>query len=565
MQNTKLKIFIYTLSISLIFFLFGRNVIKKETEQIRMERLLLSQEKTDKICTQTSNSFKENYNSMNYENQTDFEETENDKKFIEFLKEQNASNASNYLKYLLLRYSLFIVADIILIFGWICYCTCCCNPCCCCKGSQGCCSKFAYMFTILMHLGLIVTGIIGFVYGRPLKGNFIEAGCSTFKMFDHFEYGLNNDYNNSQEWIGLNQILSMLNESQSIYYITNNDNKIISTYNNKCDTINFAFEDDCKILEEGKDIINEMKQNFHVDIQKITESINSINIIKDELKDIEDKYINEVYTYLDDYIIKYIRLYILLFIIIIAFGVLGLITLSLYVHTCTCIKCIYVILWNIETLFMIILVLIGVSFGLINAFSQNIISAIKYGTSIENLNSTKPIIFKQNVFNACFNGDGVINEVINLNTSVNANFIGLLSLKEKVEKIIQKLDGQSNVLKEAFQSLNNIINNTDNLFNKYDIKDKYSIIKVINCRFMKNDINIFMEEINDNLKETSKKMEFIFYASSLCAGISIICGIIVINRGGKKKKGNRKNSDDTQEGDGNQRQNSERNRINEKK
>ena len=60
-----------------------------------------------------------------------------------------------------------------------------------------------------MNLGLIVTGILWIVYGRPLKANFIEAGCSSFKIFDHFEYGLNNDYNSSKERIGKEQILKM--------------------------------------------------------------------------------------------------------------------------------------------------------------------------------------------------------------------------------------------------------------------------------------------------------------------------------------------------------------------
>ena len=37
-----------------------------------------------------------------------------------------------------------------------------------------------------------------------------------------------------------------------------------------------------------------MKESFDIDIQKIKESINSINVIKDKLNDLEDKYINYV-------------------------------------------------------------------------------------------------------------------------------------------------------------------------------------------------------------------------------------------------------------------------------
>lgn len=533
MKNTKFIIITSTLLISFIFFYIGKNSFKNEIENKNPKRILLSEDKTKKICSKVTEDFQKKYALMNYVKKEDSWENENDKDFIEFLKDESFSNASTYLKYLLFRYSLFIIADFILIFCWVCYCSCCCNPCCCCKGEQGCCSKFSYMFSILMFIGLIAIGVIGIIYGHPLKQNFIEAGCSVFKLFDHFENGFKDDFEKSKEWIGLNNIYSLLNDSENIYNLTLDSDNIKTNLENECKNIDKA---SCDLLEKAYNIINNMKDNYNSDTKTIKDSNNQINKFQNGLKDIEDKYINDAYDYLDNYMIKYSHCYIIIFVLVLAFGLLGFLFLAAYVHTCECIKCLYVILWNIESLFMIVIVLLGVSFGLLSALSQNIISAVRYSTTSDNFNNSNPIIFNEDLFSVCFNEDGVLNGLVLLNSSVNENLKGLLEVKDSIEEVFKK----NNKLIEKLETLYIIVNETYNLFNNYGINN--SISDVINCTFMDTDINIFIDEVKDNLIETSKKMEIIIYAASLCAGLSIIFGIIVINRYKKKEK--KKNKDD---------------------
>ena len=562
MENKKLTIVILSFVISLTFFIFKKSTFVNNMEQINPNRFLLTQEKIDKICSQTSDSFRQKYNSMNFtkKEDTQIKKNSNDEDFINYLKDKSISNFSIYIKYLIYRYFLFIAFDFILIFFWICYCSCCCNPCCCCKGGKGCCSKISYSISILMFIGLIATGIVGFVYGYPLKKNIIEASCSSFKLFSHFENGLNEDYSKSKEWIGLNKIYDILEDTEKIYNLTKDDETINKIYEDECQKKGIQTES-CIILGEGSNVIKEMKNNYNEDISKINNSSNSINKFKEGLNDIENKYIKEAYNYIDDYILKYSKLYYILFLLILVFGLLGLLFLAAYVHTCKCIKCCYAVLWNLESLFMIIIVMIGVCFGLIGGLSQNLICAIEYSMTFENLNDTNPIIFNEKLIEVCFNGDGILDEIGDINSTINEHFKDLLKMDENVEMGYENLPENSQ-LKEGYESLRNIINETRNLFNNYELKENNSIIDMMNCRFMKSDIDIFLGEVKDNLKKTVSKLEIIIYAASLCAGLSILFGIIVINRYADKKE--KKKKDEDKNTDIGYKFNTERNKINEK-
>ena len=545
MKNTKFKIISSTLCISIVFFIIG-TTIKNNNINKDLKRFLLNQEETEEICSKASDKLKGKYKEMNYEKKDDIIYTENDKKFIDFLKDNSISNIAGYTKYLLLRYSLFIVADFILIVFWIFYCFCCCNPCCCCSGGKGCCRKLSYMICILTFILLIAIGIIGLIYGHPLKRNIYEASCSSFKLFEHFKYGFGEDYENSKEWAGLNNIYNILNDSKEIYKEMSEADEPTTIYNLQCNNKN---DDSCTILKKGVDIINNAKNKYDDILDSIDYSQDSLMKFEEGLTDIENKYLNDAYSYLNDYVIKYTQLYILIFILVIAFGIIGFLLLSAYVHTCKCIKCFYVIFWNIEALFMIIIVLIGVVFGLLGAFSQNIIAVVQYSTTSENLNSSQPIIFNENILNftnECFNEEGNFSVIIQEKTPSLQSFEQLLQLKESVDNNIKLLEAKDdNNLKNGFLSLQKIINSTDKVYGNY-IND--SVYNIINCKFMRNDINILIDEINENLKETSNRLELIIYAAGLCAGISILCGIIVINRYNdtNEKKKKRKDLNETQ-------------------
>ena len=568
MEKKKLTIIALSLLVSLIFFIFKKNIVITDINKINHNRFLVSKEKTDKICSQTSDSFRQKYKSINFDKKEDsqIKKNSNDEDFINLLKDKSISNFSNYLKYLIFRYFLIIILDFILIFFWICYCSCCCSPCCCCKGGRGCCSRLSYSISILTFIGLMAIGVLGLFYGYPLKKNITEASCALFKLFDHFDNGFNEDYSKSKEWIGLNKIYDLLEDTEKIYNLSKIDEIMEKSYESDCIKNNITDEDwSCKAFAEGYDIIKIMKNNYDDDVSKIKNSSDSINKFKVELNNIENKYFKDAYDYLDDYIIKYSHLYSILFALIIVFGLLGLLFLASYVHSCKCIKCCYVILWNLESLFMIIIVLLGVCFGLISGLSQNIISAIDYSMSLENLHNEKQIIFHEKLLDVCFVGDGIISELVEINSTVNENFKNLLIKEENVETNYQNLGQGRQKLKEGYEALRTIINETRTLFNDYGLKEDESIIDAMNCRFIKNDIDIFLGEVRDNLKKTTSRMEIIIYGASLCAGLSIFFGIIVINRYADKKemkKKEKENDDkDTQIGE---KMETERNNIKEK-
>lgn len=518
MKNIKATIITLTLLISLSLHLIGNNSIKNEKEKISQKRMLLNHDETNNICSKATNSFRKKYSLINSDEKEDIKLSDNDKKFIAFLKDDKLSTGSKYLKYLTFRYFIFIIIDLVLIFFWIFFCFCCCNPCCFCRGEQGCCPKVSYSLSILMLVGLISTGIVGLVFGHPLKNNIVETGCSGFKLFDHFKYGLEEDYEDfSNKWIGLNKFYDMLKDSKEIYELTDNYN----TDNSECQNPTSS-NDECQILTNGNEIIAKMKTNSVEDLKKLEESENTMNKFKDGLDKIEKKYLDDAYLYLDDYLIKYSSLYIPVFVLIMAFGIIGLLFLSAYVYTCECFKCFYIVLWNIESFFIIIFVLLGVFFGLISNLSKNIIAAVDYSIQPKNLEVENPIFFNKEIkdyLNLCFNGDGIIKEISELNPSIYENFKELIDVKDNYV-----YNPNSDNLKPLFE----IINKTDDLFKKYSIND--SLSGTMNCTFMKSDIYIFINEINDNLRKTSNNLEIIIYISVFCALISIICGIIVTNR-----------------------------------
>lgn len=524
MKKSKTIILFITLLIALLFFFIGCNSFNNEEEKIGKKRMLLNHYETNKICNKATNSFKEKYSLINTVKKEEIKRDDNDERFIDFLKNESLTNISKYSKYLFMRYFIFIGIDIILIFFWFSYCYCCCSPCCCCAGEQGCCSKISYGVSILMMIGLIALGIVGLVFGYPLKNNIVEAGCSGFKLFDHFEYGLENDYKDfSDKWIGLNQIYNLLKDSEEIY-------GLIENYNfdeTKCQT-KPTDDPECTILKNGNAAIQPMKTSSVNDLKTIEDSKKTMDKFRDGLDEIENKYLDDVYTYLDDYIIKYSILYIFLFVLVLAFGLIGLIFLTAYAKTCDCCKCFYIVLWNIESLFIIIIVLIGVTFGLIYCISKNIISAVDYSIQSKNLEDSNSIFFNEEIkeyVNICFNGNGIINEISQFNNSIYNNFQNIINIKD--DSITYT---PSPELKEDLESLNNIINKADGLLKKYNINENNMLSGVMNCTFMKSDINIFINEVNYNLMKTSKRLEIIIYVVALCASISIICGIIVTNR-----------------------------------
>ena len=131
-----IKILLYIIVFSLIFFYFGNHSFKFEEKNIKLKRILLEKEDFEKICSKTSEKFDYKYKNMDYKKKKEVNYNENDKELINYLKNQNIKKIYKYVKYILFRYMIFILIDIILIFFWIYFWFCSCNPCWCCHGEK---------------------------------------------------------------------------------------------------------------------------------------------------------------------------------------------------------------------------------------------------------------------------------------------------------------------------------------------------------------------------------------------------------------------------------------------
>lgn len=525
-------IYILLIYLALLHFVTGNHSLKNEKDEIK--RILSDKSEID-ICYKISDSFESKYKNLDSETINKLNYSGNDEKLIDYLKDKSMINSIKYLKTFFVyysRYSFAISFDIMLIFVWLYSWSCFCNPRCCCVGERGCCCHLSMYITLFMFILLISNGVIGVIFWSPLKSNLAETGCSFDKIFDHLKNGFGEDYEKLKEWSGFDGISKALSDSKDID---------TSELKNKYETINECqnigtdkkLEESCNNLKTGIDIINKIDSSS---IQQLETSINLINDFKMEILEVEKNYKDEIIS-INNTLINLSNLYLALFILIILFGALGFFILLSYTQRCKCFLVFYIIFWNFEALFMIILVLIGIFFGLIGSFSRNIISLSVYSTSSENLDSQNPIIFNKSISNyidICVNKNPTLSEILNLTKTPINQYNNLIKIKENVEGNINELENNNenkyDRIKVWLNKLYTIINKIYLIYNdKINIKDG-SLYDIVNCRFIRKDLNIFFDIVANQLNKYLKRFELIFYFSGLYLVISIIFGIIVIKR-----------------------------------
>ena len=524
---------IYSLliSLTLLDFGIGNHLLKNENDEII--RILSDKSEID-ICYKVSDSFEGKYGNLDSKTINKLNYTGNEEKLIDYLKNKSMINSLKYLKTFLVSYSIAISVDIILIFVWIYSWSCVCNPRLCCIGERGCFCHLSMYITLFMFFLLIFNGVVGVIFWDPLKNNLAEAGCSFNKIFDHLKNGFGEDYEKSKEWSGFDEIFKALSDSIDID---------TSELKNKYETINECkntgtdkkLDESCKNLKKGIDIINKIDSSS---IQQLETSINLIKDFKMEFLEVEKNYKEDIISK-NNILINLGNLYLALFILMILFGALGFFILLSYTQKCKCSQCFlpfYIVFWNFEALFMIFLILMGIFFGLIGSISKNIISISLYSTSSENLDSQNPIIYNKSISNyidICVNKNPTLSEILNLTKTPINQYNELIKIKENVEGNINDLNNYGNKydgIKDWLNKLNIIVNKIYLIYNdKINIKDG-SLYDIVNCRFIRQDLNIFFDIVANHLIKYLKKLELIFYSSGLYLVISIIFGIIVIKR-----------------------------------
>ena len=557
MKNTKAKIILSSFLITLVFF--SLNILQKNNQDNETSlRALFDQKEVDDICNKSDTRLIKQY-SNKYETEHNYTGlTKYESELVDVIKNKNFLDFKSYKsygKYLMLRFGLIVILDIIFIFLWITYIGCCCRPRCCCKSQKrvGCCGECSYGISILFSFLVIVGGIAGIVVGRTIKKDANTFSCSIFKIFSHIRFGLEGDYTDLVEWPGFNKTEEILNEAKDYAKDLENNTKEMEGLEIDCGTAPYDTNDSlksaCKKYEKGKEKLKDFKDSTNF-LSAISDVKTSLNIFNSTVSDVENKYLDKLYNYLNKYVNKYAQLgYIILYGLMIVLGLLSLLCVAIYVRTCKCIKCVYVIVWNIEMIFMIVIIIIGVIFGMTGLFASNAINIVQYTFSEDNINSTEPFLLNKHpdvipYINICFIGDGDLKDQLNLSASSFTSLDDLYQQKENITYASEGVDEKTD-LGKGFTYLKNVLGIIDKLFG--EIITNNSTLGSFNCEFLKSDIDIFTDELNKSLIKTLKLFAIIIIAAGYCIGISVMFGIVVINRYNIIKKKKKKENVDVEE------------------
>jgi len=526
-KNKKFQILLFSLVFSLVIFTINKGPILSSNsfQQLSFNfRGLISKNDVDERCKKTPKEFLDNY-------KTDYHSTlryaQNLTKYQRALKDiiedkdDYTKDAKTYLPRILIFF-IFLIVDIVLILVWIIFCCCCCcsnNK----KSSSSVCGKCSFVIYLILSCCVVLLCVLGFFLSPHFYKSINGVACSFYKLIFHFLEGTDNDFPPSK-WKGIQGLQDLINDYDSIY------TKIGELQEKTCNS-----EDKyCLFYEEiRKKMEKESKSNeFQGSLNNVKGNIDQIsytfNSIKDEALDEMEK----IMEALDENSNLGLRG---LFSVIFLFSFLSLITLIIYFTcNCECISCLYHLFWNFEMIIIIATLLIGSIFGIIGVISKDLISILQYTKSSENLNpkdGDETFLLKINPeakekIDICFNKDGNL---------LDDEFDG--SFDSKIDEYYDNFEGNyskflteneftdNNDLKQNYEKLDTVIKGLKNL---NDNLAKGNLEKLFNCKFVRNDFDILVDQLNDSMVKKLLIYSYIIIISDLASVISIFFGIQVI-------------------------------------
>lgn len=527
LHNKKVQILFLSLICTAIIFFINKNPNTFSSKNLPFNlRNLFSKEDVDQRCSKTHKNFLDKYtdpNSINIKEE-DKPLDKYQQALIDIIVDQKYSKFKEYL----LRIIIYVIAailDVILIIIWFVFCGCCC----CSKKdkllSSGYTKCFFLLFFLLSFIVILACVLSYFLipcFYKSING----VVCSLYKLVFHFIEGTKNDFPQSN-WKGFEGIESLIVKYTDM---KTDSNKLPSIECNKYDN-----DEEKTLCESYSDYKSSLNNNENEGFMNhLKETKNEIKTISNSFTDIRDKTlgnIEEIMGYVD----KYCKLGLLLmFSAIVGFCLLCLISLTLfYVCNCNCIKCLYHLFWNIEMLLIIVTILIGIVLGILGIVCKDAVSILKYTKSMENLNSTNPIILdniendSKQYIDSCFNGDG---DLSNLFTSEN---VFDESIKENFENLDKYYSGNKQSLQKyeelgnAFESLYNVMKKYKEL---YDDLNKNNLKNIFDCNFIKYDFGIVTEQLNNNIAKNLVLLSIIIIGADLIEMFAILFGIIVASK-----------------------------------
>ena len=237
-----------------------------------------------------------------------------------------------------------------------------------------------------------------------------------------------------------------------------------------------------------------------------------------------------------EYFDKYCKLGLfLLFSVILGFCFFSLLALTIYfVCNIKCLSCLFHLFWNLEMLFIIITMIIGICFGIVGIVSKDAVSVLKYTVSSENLNSNDIFLLDieheyREKIDICFNKNGNLSYALeNINGEFGEQFeANFKSFEGNYTKI--KENPQIKELKDIPKAYDELYKVFKNFKELYEDLNKENLTKIVNCEFVGWDFKIITDELNDSLAKTLVLFSMIIIVADLLAVISIVFGIIVVS------------------------------------
>ena len=414
--------------------------------------------------------------------------------------------------------------DVLLIIFWFVFCGCCC----CCKrnSSQGC-FKCNFLIFFLLSIIVILICIGGYIFTPCFYKSVNNVLCSFYKLINHFIRGTNEDFPNSS-WEGFEGIKNLqtkydenINQIKKLKPLTRNS-ECQGNLTQLCQNYDQYLD---QLENDGDEKFIKSLDNVIAQIEKVSKTFTDIE--KDNIGSVEDNM---------EYFDKYCKLGLfLLFSVILGFCFFSLLALTGYfVCNIKCLSCLFHVCWNLEMLFIIITMLIGICFGIIGIVSKDAVSLLKFTATSENLNSNDIFLLDigdeyREKIDICFNKNGNLSYALEgINGVFGEQFEANFSTFEEEYKNA-KGNPQFKDLKaipKAYDELYIVFKNFKEL---YEDLNKDNLTKIVNCEFVGWDFKIITDELNDSLAKTLVLFSMIIIIADLVGVISIFFGIIVVS------------------------------------
>lgn len=519
-RNKKTQILLLSFAFTFIIFALNKKSNKSLPNAPFNLRNLLSSEDVNNRCEKASKNFLNQYNVSEIppEDSVKLSEHQIDLKNIIHNKEYNFNSIKKYIPRILIFF-IFLIVDILLIIMWFVFCGCCC--CCGKKTNAGGCAKCLFFLFCFFSAISILICVVGFITSPSIYKSLNGVMCSLYKLVFHFIEGTKDDISFS-DWKGLEGINDLLLKYESTHKKIEGLPKGDS-FGDECSDSNdqccYAYDNIVNSLKDNKDISNGLGKMQG----QITSISSKFSDIKDNTLDCVEKKM--------EFIDCYFKLgMIILFAAIAAMCLLGILSLTPYFYcNYSCISCLYHLLWNIQMLVIIITLLIGVCLGIVGIVFKDAVSLLNYAKSKENLDSDDPFLLdldkdNRDKINTCFNGNGDLSTL--LDNDLHSEQIKNESKSfENNYSIIKEQSSEKPKLFDAYNKLREVINELVELNNNLS---KEQMSKLLDCKFIRVDLSITLDEIKDSLSKKLLLFSIIIIIADLAAFVSILFGLLFV-------------------------------------